>query len=109
MAEAKGHSRSSYVHSIIRSLTEEGGAAGHVSRGFLKAFLAFALPVSLFKRKLSLGTLQRAAALGLFVGGVRLSDRLAVPPFHFLRFLPNLCRSYLMFSCISISSIFRAE
>lgn len=55
-------------------LHQGGGRPAHVLRGFTKAFLVYALPVTLLARKLHWQTLRRAAALGVFVGGVRTMD-----------------------------------
>jgi hypothetical protein len=43
-------------------------------QGFLKAFFAYLVPVSLFQRSVSWPIFRRAFALGFFVGGVRLID-----------------------------------
>lgn len=61
-----------WFHESENRLTNQ--TQGHVVRGFLKAFLAYLVPVSLFQRSLQWPVFRRAFALGFFVGGVRLID-----------------------------------
>eukprot|EP01129_Flabellula_baltica_P014161 TRINITY_DN6725_c0_g1_i1.p1 TRINITY_DN6725_c0_g1~~TRINITY_DN6725_c0_g1_i1.p1 ORF type:complete len:385 (+),score=58.20 TRINITY_DN6725_c0_g1_i1:50-1204(+) len=52
------------------------GQTVHVTYGFIKSFLTYAVPVSLMRRGIEFSTLKRATALGTFVSLVRAVDHL---------------------------------